>query len=805
MQDIRYALRGIRRSPGFAAVAVATLALGVGANTAIFSVLNSMVLRPMPGIADAHRLVWITHVEDGRAGRVSYPDFLDYRAHAGVFDGAAAVDRLPVHLATADATERIQAQVAGGDFFSALGLVPAAGRFFFAEDDRARRPVAVLSSAYWRRRFEARPDTVGRAVSINGRAFTVIGIAPEGFAGLDVEEPPDVYLPLETFLSGTDRAASLTSRRSEHYRAIARLKLGVSKNEAAAAVAAISARNAPLRDADRRRLTASVETPKGWVPPGHMYEVLPIAGVGLAVTGLVLLIAAANVANLLLGRAARRRREIGIRLAIGASRWRIVRQLLTESVLLSAMGALAGVVVSSWLLDVLLARFEAPPLVQPVVDARVLAWALASAVATSILFGLAPALAAARPEVIPALKGAAARGRGASGQRLQGTLVAVQISLSLVLLAAAGLLVRSLAKAADVPIGFDRGAARDVVTLSFDPITQGYSSERAQDLRERMLERARALPGVRDAALTELLPLSNRAMADTFVAAGDTAAHGIEVFYATVSPGFFATLGVPLAAGRDFGPGDRAGSNAVAIVNETLARRFWPGASPLGRRLAVAGKPSDSYEVVGVARDGKYVSLTEPAMPYAYFPLAQGAHFNETTLVVRGTPGVSSTAAVRGIARELDPALPLFQVETLADSLRRNSSFRREGTVFVTAFGLLAMVLAGIGLYGVVAFAVAERRREIGVRMALGARARDVVALFVRRGARLAAIGVAIGLLASAAVTRLLAGMLFGVTPMDLLALAGAAALLAGVAVLASAVPAGRASRIDPSSALRAE
>ena len=805
MQDLRYALRGLRRSPGFAAVAVATIALGVGANTAIFSVLNAMALRPMPGIADPGRLVWITHVEDGRAGRISYPDFLDYREHAGVFAGAAAVDRIPVHLATPDATERIRGQLAGGDYFSTLGLVPAAGRAFVADDDRARRPVAVLSAGYWRRRFGADPAVIGRSVSINGRPFTIVGVAPEGFAGLDVEEPPDVYLPLETFLSGTDRAGSLTSRRSEHFRAIARLRPGVSKADAGAAVAAIAARNAPLRDPDRSRLTASVETPNGWVPPGHLHEMLPIAGVGLAASGLVLLIAAANVANLLLGRAARRRREFGIRLAIGASRRRIVRQLLTESVLFSALGAGVGVVFSSWLLDLLMVRFDAPPLIAPVVDGRVLAWALASAVATAILFGLAPALAAARPEVVPALKGAASRGAGPSGHRLQATLVAIQISLSLVLLASSGLLVRSLVKAADVPVGFDRRAAPDVLTLSFDPITQGYSPERAARLRAQMLERARALPGVRGAALTELLPLSNRAMADTFVADGEPKAEGTEVFYATVSPGFFATLGIGLVAGRDLAAEDRAGTTPVAIVNETLARRFWPGASPLGRRLSVAGKPSESYEVVGVARDGKYLSLTEPARPYAYFPIAQGAHFNETTLLVRASPGVPVAAAVRSAARALDPALPLFQVETLADSLRRNSSFRREGTLFVAAFGVLALVLAGVGLYGVVAFAVGERRREIGVRMALGARARDVVALFVRRGARLAAIGVAVGLLATAAVTRLLAGMLFGITPMDLATLAGASALLAGVALLASAVPARRAARIDPASALRAE
>ncbi len=346
LQDVRYALRGLRQSPGFAAAAVVTLALGIGANSAIFSIVNVLMIRPMAGIADPGRLVWVTHFDAGRVARVSYPDAMDYRSQAGVFAGLAPVDGVPVHVATARETERLDAQVAGGDYFAVLGLVPAAGRFFTADDDRSRRPVAVLSSAYAGRRFGSETAAVGAAVVVNGRPFTVIGVAPKSFRGLEIEAPPDVFLPAETWLSGGSRASSLTARQDDLFHAIARLKPGVPREEAAAAVAAIAARSASLRPADRRGLTASVETPRGWVPPGHLYQILPVVAIGLAATGLVLLIASANVANLLLGRAARRRREMGIRLAIGASRGRIVRQLLTESVLLGALGAAGGVLLS---------------------------------------------------------------------------------------------------------------------------------------------------------------------------------------------------------------------------------------------------------------------------------------------------------------------------------------------------------------------------------------------------------------------------------------------------------------------------
>ncbi|HTR02310.1 MAG TPA: FtsX-like permease family protein, partial [Thermoanaerobaculia bacterium] len=623
---------------------------------------------------------------------------------------------------------------------------------------------------------------------------------------LDLEEPADVYVPLETWVSGRGAggAATLSERRRERYMVIARLQRGVSVASANAAVTAVAARHAAERDPDRGPVSAGVEAPRGWVPPGHLGEILPLAAIGFAATGVVLLVAAANVANLLLARGTLRRREIGIRLAIGASRGRLVRQLLTESVLLAAFGTAAGVLLSSWLVDVALARFDAPGLLRPVLDGRMLAYAVAASLATGILFGLAPAWTSARHRLGAALRES---GTGASpaGRRFQSALVVSQLALSLVLLAAGGLLLRSLVKAGRVPVGFDRDTAGDVLTVSFDPATQGYSPEKARRFREDLLERARALPGVRAAALTEVVPLGRRAISEDYAPEGAAPDAQQHAFLTSTSPGYLATMGIALVAGRDFRPGDREGAPRIAIVNETFARRAWPGRSPVGQRFAVATDPAARYEVIGVASDGKYVNLTEEPLPFVYFSIAQETHLDDAVLMVRTSAGSATAAALRAAVKELDPSMPLFRSGTLAASLEEKAGDRRAGTLILAFFGGLALVLAAVGLYGVVALAVGARRREIGIRIALGASRREVVRLFLRQGARLTAAGLAAGLLISAAATRLLSGFLFGVTPMDLTALGGVSALLGAVALAASALPALRAASTDPVEALRHE
>jgi predicted permease len=802
LQDLRYAGRGLVRNPGFTAAALVTLALGIGANTAIVSLVDALLLRPIPGVAEPGRLAWIVQTEDGRAGRASYPDALDDRARAGVFDGVAVVDEVSANAAVGGDSERIEAQITGGDYFSILGVVPAAGRFFGPDDDHARRPLVVLSAAFWRRRFGADPAAVGRAISINGRSWTIAGVASPDFLGLDLEKAPDVFLPVETWVEGSARASVLASRDATRYRVLARLREGVSVAQASAAVEAIAAANAPLRRADRGRVDARVEPMRGWVPPGHLDDVLPAAALGFVASGLIVLIACANVANLLLARAAARGPEMRIRLAIGASRGRLLRQLLTESLLLAVLGAAAGGLLAAWGLGLLLPRLELPESLAPAVDARVLGYSVAVAVVTGLLFGLAPAWSAVRPRGPASLR---ASGSGAPARRLQSVLVAGQLAVSLVLLAAAGLFLRSLDKAVAAPVGFDRARDERVATISFDLAAQGFSAERSRAFCAGLIAGFSADPSTR-AAVAQTLPLSGRAVGDEFWPEGGSSRRSETVFFNRVSPAYFETLGIRLLAGRSFADADRDGAPRVAVVNETLARRLWPGESPVGKRLVGDPRAPESFEVVGLVPDGKYTNLAEEPMAFAYFPFAQARDgFEDVSLVAWNAAGPSLLPRLHEAVRALDPALPTTESGMLADVLRRNLADRRQGTLLVAAFGALALALAAVGLSGLVAYAVAQRHREIGVRMALGATRRDVVALFVRQGSRLVAAGLLTGIVLAAALTRLLSRFLFGVTPMDVTALAGVSALLGAVALIATAVPARRAASTNPVEALRHE
>jgi predicted permease len=804
LQDLRYALRTLAKSPGFTAAAVATLALGIGANTAIFSVVDAVLLRPLPGVREPGRLLWITNRLEGRARPLSYLDFVDQHERSDSFAGLMAFDRRAVHVATGGEAERVEAEIVSGEFFSVLRVEPFRGRTFLPDDERQARPVAVLSHAYWQRKYQASDGAVGSALTINGQPYMVVGVAPPGFIGLDLEKLPDIYVNLTAWMQAS-RRREMINRNSAWLGVMGRLRPGVSAPRASAQVATVAAQSSAERAADKRKLTASTEPVRGFVPPGHGGDILPLALLGLAATGLLLLIAAGNVASLLLARAAARRREIGIRLALGASRGRIIRLLLTESVLLAVLGAGLGALISGWSLDVLLSRLAAPPGIQPSLDRAVLLYTTLVAVGASLVFGLAPAWSASRANPASSVKDAAAG--SASRSRLQGALVATQMALCVVLLAAAGLFLRSLEKAAFSDVGLDRKTAASVLAVSFDLETQGYSKDGRQTFERTLLERAASTPGVVSAALAEILPLAGRAIGDSVAPEGQEAADGEAgmTFTNSVSPGYFRTLGIPLVAGRDFQDSDRPGAAKVAVINELLARRFWPTESALGKRLRVGSDPG-LHEVVGVARDGKYVSLTEEPRPFLYLPLLQhGAIFNETVLLARSEPGAAILGALRDEARGLDPALPLFHVRTMAESLDGQLSDRRQGTLLIAVFGALALLLAAVGLYGVVAYSVTGRTREIGVRMALGAARRDVVALFVGRGARLALIGVGAGLVLSAGLTRLLVGMLFGVGPTDAATFAGVSLLLTAVAMLASWLPARRAARIDPMEALRNE
>ena len=826
LSDLRFALRLLGRAPGFVASAALVLGLGVGASAAVFTLASGILLRPLP-VAEPERLVWLT--EHGVSGprNLSYPHALEYRdGAAAALAGIAGYGTVRLALAGDGEPERVEGQIATAGYFDLLGVRPLHGRGFLPEEEGpGERLVAVVGHDLWHRRFGADPALVGREVVLDSRPFTVVGIAPPGFVGLEAGQPAEVWVPMAAHRVVLPWSGDpLAEREASWLRTVARLRDGVSVDQATAAAAVVARADAhgshDPRGRQAREERSPVVTPlTGPLHPGDRADVVPALVLLLGVTGLVVLIACANVANLLLGRAAARRREIGIRLSLGATRWRLVRQLLTESLLLGLAGGCVGLVLAAWTTDALLAFAELPVAVRElaVLDGRVLAFTLVVAVGTGLLFGLTPALHAVRPgpalrDEALALGGYRRGGRGGrwrvrrvSRSRLQGLLVAGQVALSLVLVVCSGLLGKSLLLAAGASPGFD---VAHQLSLSFDLTTQGYAPEAAAGFERELLARAAAVPGVRSAALASIVPRSGLMIgSEAFLpgqAAGDEPRR---VYLDAVTPGYFATLDLPLLAGRDIGLGDVPGAPAVAIVNETAAKRFWPGRSPLGQRLSLDGPEGDLVEVVGVARDVVYDSLSDPPRPFLY--LSHWQHpdlLAESTLLVRaaGDPAPLARPLTAEI-RAMDAALPVFEVRTLREIGRLRLAKERAVATLLGTSGALALLLAAMGLYGVIAYTVAMRTREIGVRMALGAAPRQVLGQLVGEGLRLALIGVAAGLVLALGAARLIAGMLYGVGPADAATFGGVALLLTAVAAAASWLPARRAARVDPVVTLRAE
>jgi len=832
--DLRHAWRGLRRRPALLAAAVLTLGLGTGANSAIFSVVNGVLIRP-PAVADPGRLVWVTLRAPALARplNLSYPDYEDLRRRDDLFSGVAAYDALPVALGRGDARAAmaepgiIRGQVVSGGYFDVLGIRAARGRTLQPEDDRVEggAPVAVVSHPLWAGRFGGDPALIGRFLTLNAHPFEVVGIGPPGFTGTEVGDAADIWVPLamhrEASPGGERR---LAGRDASWLRVVGRLAPGVSRRQAQGALPPVPRDRPPIAGGPPLDLTVALSSFAGALHPVNRGEAVPLFAVLLAVTAVVLLIACANVGNLLLARAVERGREIGVRLALGATRARLVRLLLAEAAIIAALGAGAGMLLAAWGMPLLLAAVGAPADLARVAepDGRVLAFTIGMAACAAILCGLAPSAGAIRGDPAAALRGD--RGdRVMLPSRVQGMLVVSQMALSLLLLLGAGLLLRSLAKAAAVDPGFRAGSA---VAVSFDPALQGYSEERRDAFCRDLLDRVGTLPGFQAASFAALLPLSGRVLAmEVAPASGGSASGGPrfggppsggdgsagfpggrEVTFANaVHPGFFRTLDVPLLRGRDFGPGDRHGAPGVAIVNETLARRFWPGEDPLGRRIDLG--EGDLVEVIGVARDGKYDELSEDPRPFLYLagPQRPGL-LSGLTLVVRAAGDPARTLAeVRRIARDLDPDLPLSDATSLDGLVRRRGDRQRGLSTTLACFGALALLLAGVGLHGVVSFTVARRRREIGLRMALGAGRGAVVRLFVGQGMRLALTGVAVGVVPAAILTRFLSSLLFGIRLSDLTTFGAVAILLVGVAALAGYLPARRATRVDPMVALRCE
>jgi putative ABC transport system permease protein len=788
LADLRYATRQLRKSPGFTAVAAATLALGIGANTAMFSLVRGVLLRPLP-YPQAERLAM--------AG-LSLPDFDDLRRAATVFDDTAVWASNLYLVGGEGAAEQVRGAIVSDRFFPMLGGA-AVGRALGPAD--ARDKVIVLAHGLWTRRFGADPGVVGRTVRLSGESYTVIGVM-----GPEFQFPPgqfELWVPLEGAMAGAP--GQLDNRSLRIFRALGRLAPGVTLAQAQGQVDAIAARLAREHPATNEGVGITFAPIYDRLVGGVRTALLVLMGV----VALVLLIASANVANLLLARAKSREREIAVRTALGAGRGRLVRQLLTESVLLSAAGSALGLLLARWILDVLptLAAAQIPRLASVRIDPAVLAFTAAVAIATGLLFGLAPAWQAARTDAAQGLREGRRGSPGPTARRLRAGLTAAEVALALVVLVGAGLLVQSLVRLLNVDAGF---VADNLLTFHVQmarPVLRTPAQRAA--LAGDVVTRIARLPGVQAAGGGTGLPPVTPQRATGFVAEGvsESAPEGRHAYFLAATPDYFRALGARVREGRAFVDADGAGAPEVVILNHSLARRLYGGASAVGRRIRLVNpEQGDGWRtVVGVVDDVRYSGLDDPGEAAIYTPFAQTPFLWTYVMVRTSGPPLALAGAIRQAVSAVDPTLEAAAVKPMAEVVAETVAQPRFNVVLLSAFAALALLLAAVGIYGVISYSVVQRTKEIGIRMALGADSTDVLRLITGEGLRLAAMGVVAGLLGAAATARVLATLLFEVQPTDALTYASAAAFLVLVALAASAIPAWRATRVAPVSALRAE
>jgi predicted permease len=822
-QDIRQALRGLVRMPGVTLVAIPTLALAIGTSTALFSFADALMLRPLP-VPEPDRLLALYHQstkDPGYYGSFSYPDYLEIRDARNGLSGVAAYGDLQVHLGDGPEAEPVEGAIVSANYFSVLGVRPLVGRGFVPEDDQGEgaHPVVVLAEDLWTSRFGGDPSVVGRQMTLNGRPFTVVGIAPRATPGPDLHEAPELWVPLMTHQvvlpSFRIRGLDLFSNRGTQWLdLVARLDPRATRARVDGALESLARRQAVESPDDEGWTIAAV--PLGSARTGYpgSSPVPRLTALLAAVVAMVLLIACANVANLLLVRGTVRRREMAVRVAIGAGRARLVRQVLTEALLLALAGGAGGVLLATWALNALpsLGVTADLPALDVRLDARVLGFALALALVSALVAGVVPALRASTVDAVRAGRASGASDvPGRSRLPLHQSLVAVQVALSLILLVGAGLTLRTLRNLYALPLGFDLA---DVRVAEVDPPEEDSSAAAERRLYAQLLRGVRAVAGVRAASLAEVSPFSHRRMAndvswETGGLGGSRARLNVDVN--VVGTDYFRTLGIRLLAGRAFTGQDAPGGRPVAIVNQALAARLWPGESPLGKRVWYwnpwrPDTPGDPMEVVGVVSDGRYYRAWRSAgRPFLFLPFAQ--HPTKAMyLHVRGAAaGIPAERALRRAVADVEPAPSLGRMETVREARAQSVATQRASAKLLTLFGLLAGAIAAIGIYGVVSFTVGRRTHEIGVRMALGARARDVRRHVLAGSALPVLVGTAVGWLAALALSRYLSSLLYGIGPRDPVTFAGVGAALVGIGLAASLVPARRATRVDPLRALREE
>lgn len=819
LRDVRHALRVMARNPGFSAIAAGSLALGIGANAAIFSFADAVLFRPLPVARPGEVVSVRSRIQDSATGisyaSVSWLDYMDYRERAGSFDGLIAYNQVTVALAArAAAPPRVTlAMLVSGNFLRVLGVQPALGRDFRPEEDAVpgRDPVAIVSHAFWVAELGGDPGVLGRALRLNGVSLTIVGVAPESFWGLEVYTRPVVYVPtaMAPALLGSAGERLLERREARGMSVKGRLRRGVGVEQADAELRALAAQLEQAYPDTNRNQGVIVRTElQSRVERSPDDAAITTMASALAV--LVLLIACANVSSLLLSRAAARARELAVRLALGVGRARLVRQLLTENLVVALLGGLLGLVLAAAGVQFFAGMpypSDLPVVLDVRLDVRVLLFSLAAAAASVLVFGLTPAWRATRTDLVAALKagdgGIVARGRLRGGQ----VLVVLQLVLSLVLLTSTASLMHGLQGAALVS---NPGFRRDgLLTAGFDPTVLRYPAERTRAFYRELVARAPSLPGVESVALTYGVPLGDRVDVVNFIPEGYVVPEGrtsLATYGTAVGPRYFELLDIPLVQGRAFTENDDADAPRVLIVNEVLARKYWPGVDPIGKRVRLEGPDGPWAEVVGVARTHKYLWIGEAATEFAYRPFAQSDQRRMVLLLRARGEAAALAAPLRELVRSIDADVPMHDVRTMSDLYEmRAVSMPRMIVETVGALGLLGLALALVGLYGLMAYSVNRRTREIGVRMAIGAEPGQVLRLVLHQGLGLALLGIAIGLVASFAATPILGAVVAGVTRADLVAFVVVPVTLLAITALAVAWPARRASRVDPVKALRFE